>query len=77
MIHMKDARLNGASVELADFVKRSTKQGCVRYIREYETLSIESEEELPSVFLSLDIKDWLRRSLNKYINVSKAVLIIF
>ncbi|MCM3791188.1 hypothetical protein M3221_22905 [Domibacillus indicus] len=57
---MKDARLNGVWVELADFVKRSAKQGRVRYVPEYKALSIESEEELLSVSLSVDIKDWLR-----------------
>jgi uncharacterized protein with NAD-binding domain and iron-sulfur cluster len=61
IIHMKDARLNGVSVELADFIKRSAKQGRVRYVPEYEALSIESEEELLSVSLSVDIKDWLRK----------------
>ena len=58
---MKGARLNGASDELADFIKRSAKQGRVRYVPEYEALSIESEEELLSVLLSVDIKDWLRK----------------
>ncbi|MCM3789980.1 hypothetical protein M3221_16445 [Domibacillus indicus] len=45
MIHMKDARLNGVSVELADFIKCSAKQGRVRYVSEYEALSIESIKE--------------------------------
>ncbi|MCM3790005.1 hypothetical protein M3221_16575 [Domibacillus indicus] len=56
-------RLNGVPVELADFIKRSakTKQGRLRYVPKYEALSIESEEELLSVSLSVDIKDWLRK----------------
>ncbi|MED4116282.1 hypothetical protein P4661_25945 [Priestia megaterium] len=54
--HTKDARLNGVSVELTDFIKRSVKQGQVRYISEYEALSIESAAEP----LSVDIKSWLR-----------------
>ncbi|MEM1505780.1 hypothetical protein RG959_20485 [Domibacillus sp. 8LH] len=57
IIYMKDARLNGVSVELADFIKHSIKQGRVRYVPEYEALSVESEEELLSVSLSVDIKD--------------------
>ncbi|MCM3790014.1 helix-turn-helix domain-containing protein [Domibacillus indicus] len=61
IIHMKDARFNGVSVELADFIKRSAKQGRVRYVPEYEGISIESQEELLSVSLSVDIKDWLRK----------------
>lgn len=56
---MKDARLSGVSIELVDFIKRSAKQGRVRYIPECEALSIESEEELLSVSFSVDIKDWL------------------
>lgn len=60
IIYMEDARLNGVSVELADFIKCSAKQGRVRYVPKYEALSIESEELLP-VSLSVDIKDWLRR----------------
>jgi len=58
---MKNARLNGVSVELAHFIKRSVKQGCVGYVPEYEAFSIESQEELLSVSLSVDIKEWLRR----------------
>ncbi|MEM1503758.1 hypothetical protein RG959_10110 [Domibacillus sp. 8LH] len=57
VIHMKDARLNSVSVEIADFIKRLAKQGRVRYVPEYEALSIESEEELLLVSLSVDIKD--------------------
>lgn len=64
IIHMKNVRLNGVSVELADFIKRSAKQECVRYVLEYEELSIESEEELLSVSLSVDITDWLRKKGN-------------
>ncbi|MCM3789685.1 hypothetical protein M3221_14925 [Domibacillus indicus] len=48
-------------MELADFIKRSAKQGRVRYVPEYEALSIESEEELLPVSLSVDIKKWLRK----------------
>ncbi|WNS78813.1 hypothetical protein RRU94_02390 [Domibacillus sp. DTU_2020_1001157_1_SI_ALB_TIR_016] len=33
----------------------------MRYVPEYEALSIESKEELLSVSLSVDIKDWLRK----------------
>ena len=58
---MKDARLTSVSSELADFIKRSAKQGRVRYVPEYNALSIESQEELLSVSLSVDIKDWLRK----------------
>ncbi|WNS79231.1 hypothetical protein RRU94_16890 [Domibacillus sp. DTU_2020_1001157_1_SI_ALB_TIR_016] len=61
VIHMKDTRLNGVSVELADFIKRLAKQGRVRYVPEYEALNIGLEEELLSVSLSVDIKDWLRK----------------
>lgn len=49
--------LNGVSAELADFIKHSAKQGRIRYFPEYDALSIESEEELLSVSLSLDIKE--------------------
>ncbi|MCI2256027.1 hypothetical protein L2D08_16870 [Domibacillus sp. PGB-M46] len=59
IIHMKDARLNGVSVELADFIKRSAKQGRMCYVPEYKALGIKSEEEPLSVSLSADIKDWL------------------
>ncbi|MED3912763.1 hypothetical protein P4597_27130 [Peribacillus simplex] len=45
VIHMKDARLNGVSIELADFIKRAAKQERVRYVPEYEALSIESKED--------------------------------
>ena len=61
IIHIKDAQLNGVSAELADFIKRAAKQGRVWYVPEYEALSIESEEELLSVSLSVDIKGWLRQ----------------
>lgn len=57
---MKDARLNGVSAEIAEFINRSAKQGRIRYVPEYNALSIESQEELLSVSLSVDIKDWLR-----------------
>ncbi|MCM3790009.1 hypothetical protein M3221_16595 [Domibacillus indicus] len=33
----------------------------MRYVPEYDALSIESQEELLSVSLSVDIKDWLRK----------------
>ncbi|MEM1505778.1 hypothetical protein RG959_20475 [Domibacillus sp. 8LH] len=59
VIHVKDAWLNGVLVELADFIKHSIKQRRVRYVQEYDTLSIESAEELLSVSLSLDIMGWL------------------
>lgn len=84
--------LNAVSVKLADFIKRSAKQGRVRYIPECDALSIESEEELLSISLSVGIKDWLRkkenrqarvcrillrRFLKKCIDASKAKIIIF
>ena len=34
IIHMKNARLNGVSIEIADFIKRSAKQERVRYVSE-------------------------------------------
>lgn len=43
------------------FIKCSAEQGRVRYVPEYEALSIESEEELLSVSLSVNIKEWLRK----------------
>ncbi|MFD6441584.1 hypothetical protein ACFWDG_17640 [Peribacillus sp. NPDC060186] len=49
------------SVELAEFIKRSAKQVRLRYVPEYDALSIESEVELLLVSLSVDIKDWLRK----------------
>lgn len=42
-------------------LSRSAKQGRVRYVPEYNALSIESVEELFSVSLSVNIKDWLRK----------------
>lgn len=61
IIYIKDARLTGVSVELADFIKCSVKQGRVYYGSEYNALSIESEKELLSVSLSVDIKEGLRK----------------
>jgi len=61
VIHMKDTRLNEVSDELADFIKHSAKQGPGRQVPEYDALSIESQEELLSVSLSINIKDWLRK----------------
>ncbi|WNS78622.1 hypothetical protein RRU94_01320 [Domibacillus sp. DTU_2020_1001157_1_SI_ALB_TIR_016] len=74
VIHMKDARLSGVSVDLADFIKRSAKQGRVRYVPEYEALSIQSQEELLAVSLSVDIKDWLRKKEKRTARVCRILM---
>jgi hypothetical protein len=61
VLHMKDTILHGVSDELGYFLKRQLVQGRARYSSEHEALSIESDEELLSVYLPREIKEWLKK----------------
>ncbi|MCP3763690.1 helix-turn-helix domain-containing protein [Domibacillus sp. A3M-37] len=61
VLHMKDTILRGVSEELGYFLKRQLVQGRIQYSREHEAISIESEEELLSVYLPRKIKEWLKK----------------
>ena len=61
VLHMKDTIFHGVSDELGYFLKRQLVQGRARYSAEHEALSIESEEELLSVYLPREIKKWLKK----------------
>ncbi|MET1030107.1 hypothetical protein [Domibacillus tundrae] len=61
MLHTKDTILHGVSDELSYFLKRHLVQDRARYSSDHEALSTESEEELLSVYLPREIKEWLKK----------------
>ncbi|MCP3765067.1 hypothetical protein NLX67_22450 [Domibacillus sp. A3M-37] len=61
MLHIKDTILHGVYDELGYFLKRQLVQGPAKHSTEHEAISIESEEELLSIYMPRDIKDSLKK----------------
>ncbi|MCP3763791.1 helix-turn-helix domain-containing protein [Domibacillus sp. A3M-37] len=61
LLHMKDMLFHDVPDELGYFLKRQLVHGRIRYSPEHEALSIESDEELLSVYLPREIKEWLKK----------------